>query len=250
VRSAPTRSTAAVVALSLALSVAPVLAEEPAFVLLPDKSLGSVDVLAPADTDAPPARIGRDWIGLGRDTLLLFGYQLVGIGVLYVMPEDTTGWDKEQKKSTIGNWWDNVTHPEWDKDTWYVNYVGHSYFGAAYYTRARERGFTRIDSFVYSALASAMYEFGVEAVFEPPSYQDLLVTPIGGTLLGLALEPLRDWVKRKPDTPWYGHVILVATDPVGALNYVVERLVGIKSDIRVDVGRESKFQVQLRLQLD
>jgi hypothetical protein len=34
------------------------------------------------------------------------------------------------------------------------------------------------------AFASAPYEFGVEALFERPSYQDLFVTPIGGALLG------------------------------------------------------------------
>jgi hypothetical protein len=236
------RWTAAAVVLCLGLAVVPVCAEEPTFVLLPDKSLGSLDT-----DEEPTAKIGRDWIGLGRDTLLLLGYQAVGIGILYVLPADTTGWDSEQKKSSFENWWENVTQPEWDKDNWYVNYIGHTYFGAAYYTRARERGFNELESFVYSALASAMYEFGVEAIFEPPSYQDLIVTPVGGALLGFALEPVRNWVKRKPEPRWYGHVILVATDPIGALNHVFERLVGIKSDIRVDVGRDRNVHVELRL---
>ena len=236
------RWTAAGVVLCLGLAVVPVCAEEPTFVLLPDKSLGALDT-----DEEPTARIGRDWIGLGRDTLLLLGYQAVGIGILYVLPADTTGWDSEQKKSSLENWWENVTHPEWDKDNLYVNYIGHTYFGAAYYTRARERGFNELESFVYSALASAMYEFGVEAIFEPPSYQDLIVTPVGGALLGFALEPVRNWVKRKPEPRWYGHVILVATDPIGALNHVFERLVGIKSDIRVDVGRDRNVRVELRL---
>lgn len=236
------RWTAAVVGLCLGHVVVPVFAEEPVFVLLPDKSLGS-----PHAEEEPTARIGRDWIGLGRDTLLLLGYQAVGIGILYVLPADATGWDSEKKKSSFENWWENVTHPEWDSDHWYVNYIGHAYFGAAYYTRARERGFNELESFLYSALASAMYEFGVEAIFEPPSYQDLIVTPVGGALLGFAVEPVRSWVKRKPDPRWYGHVILIATDPIGALNHVVERLVGIKSDIRVDIGRDSKVRVELRM---
>ena len=238
------RFPAAIVALCLGLSVVTAHAEEPTFVLLPDKSFASLDA------EDPPVKIGRDWLGLGRDTLLLLGYQALVIGVLYVLPEDTTGWGSEQKKSGFADWWDNVTHPQWDNDDWFVNYVGHIYFGAAYYTRARDRGFNELDSFVYSALASAMYEFGVEAIFEPPSYQDLIVTPVGGALLGIALEPLRNWVKRKPEPGWYGHVILIATDPIGALNHVVERLVGIKSDIRVDVGRDSKFRVELRMRLN
>ena len=34
----------------------------------------------------------------------------------------------------------------WDKDDWTIDYIGHSYFGAAYHIRARERGFDRIDA--------------------------------------------------------------------------------------------------------
>jgi hypothetical protein len=130
-----------------------------------------------------------------------------------------------------------------------VNYIGHPYFGATYYIRARERGFDRIDSFLYAAFTSALYEFGVEAVFEPPSYQDLIVTPVGGALLGgLVFEPIRNWVKRKPEIKWYDHVILIATDPIGALNYIAESLMGIKSDIRVDVPRRGAgVFVEMRL---
>jgi hypothetical protein len=42
---------------------------------------------------------------------------------------------------------------------------------------------------------------------------------------------------------------LIATDPIGALNYVVERLIGIKSDIRVGVPRGGGVMVELRLPL-
>jgi hypothetical protein len=39
---------------------------------------------------------------------------------------------------------------------------------------------------------SLLYEFGIEALFERPSYQDLIVTPVGGLLLGaLLFEPIR-----------------------------------------------------------
>ena len=113
--------------------------------------------------------------------------------------------------------------------------AGHAYFGALYYIRARERGFGEVPSFLYAGLASGLYEFGVEAVFERPSYQDLIITPVGGALLGMfVFEPVRNWIKAKPELAWYDHVLLVASDLLGAGNYVVERLLGIKSDIRVD----------------
>ncbi|MGH7393899.1 MAG: hypothetical protein ACREM3_31235, partial [Candidatus Rokuibacteriota bacterium] len=39
----------------------------------------------------------------------------------------------------------------------------------------------------------------------------------------------------KPELKWYDRVALVLTDPIGAMNGVFERLLGIKSDVRVGV---------------
>jgi len=263
--SAATIRIAAVVALLVLLPGAPAFAEEPTYVLLPDKSLGSreafgtlepvepvesagvfefLDPLYPAPT-TDAVRWGRDWLGLGRDTALIFSYQVVTIAMFYFLPESVSNWT--DKNDIFNRWWSNVKNPHWDHDSAGINYIGHPYFGSAYYVRARERGFGELDSFVYAALASAMYEFGVEALFERPSYQDLIVTPIGGALIGLALEPIRTWIKLKPDPKWYDHLFLVATDPAGMLNGMFEKMLGIKSDLRVDLGQGNRVYVQLRL---
>jgi Domain of unknown function (DUF3943) len=235
------------VLVSLSLAGTPASAEE-----TPDSSAWWTQVAADApekfhllpDNTLEP----RDWVGLARDTAFLLGYQIVGAGILYLVPESVSNWSEANKDASAEKWWDHVRNPEWDEDDWPVNYIGHSYFGATYYIRARERGFDRVDSFLYSALASAAYEFGVEAFFERPSYQDLIVTPIGGALLGgFVFEPLRNWVKHKSELKWYDHAILIATDPIGALNYVAESLLGIKSDIRVGVPRGGGIMVELRL---
>jgi hypothetical protein len=177
-----------------------------------------------------------DWAGLGRDTALLVSYQLLGIAFYYVMPESISKWDQSQKdNANFNTWLENVQNPVWDNDEWYVN-AGHAIVGAWYYIRARERGFGEISSFLYSAFASTvLYEFGVEAFFENPSYQDLIITPIGGALLGaFVFEPVRRVIFAKPELRWYDHLMLVATDPIGTANYFVEKLFGIKSEIRVD----------------
>ena len=264
-----TARTAAVVAMLALLFVAPAFAQTPEYVLLPDKSLGPPDAFGPVDPAEPveaagpgaldfldpryptattdSVRWGRDWLGLGRDTALIFSYQVVTIAVFYFLPESVSKWTSEDKRNIWSRWWNNVQSPQWDHDSAAVNYIGHPSFGSAYYTRARERGFGELDSLVYSALASAMYEFGVEALFERPSYQDLIVTPIGGALLGLALEPVRSWIKLKPEPKWYDQLFLAATDPIGMLNGMFERLVGIKSDLRVDLGQGNRIYVQLRM---
>ena len=198
-----------------------------------DQRLAKAFVLNDADQ---AGTTGPDWVGLGRDTAFLIGYQLVMAGILWVLPSDISNWSEEEKERGAKNWVDNVTKPEWDSDSWWINYITHPYFGAAYYIRARERGFNEVSSFAYSALASAVYEFGVEAFFEKPSIQDLIVTPIAGALLGaFVFEPIRNRIKLKHELAWYDHVGLVLTDPLGALNGVFERLFGIKTDIRVNL---------------
>ncbi|MFV2055735.1 MAG: DUF3943 domain-containing protein [Thiohalomonadales bacterium] len=83
-------------------------------------------------------------------------------------------------------WYGNVKQGAvWDKDQWYINYIGHPYFGSVYYQNARKSGYNQWNSFVYSALMSTVFwEFGLEAISEPPSVQDLFVTPIMGWVVG------------------------------------------------------------------
>ena len=196
-------------------------------VLVPDEPGG--------ETPAPHA-LPHDWSGLGRDTAFLLGYQVVAVGVIYLLPESVSQWTAEEKRTSVQRWWPNVHHPTWDRDSWYVNYIGHPYFGATYYIRARERGLGAFAAFGYAALLSCLYEFGVEAFFEQPSYQDLLVTPVGGALLGaLLFEPLRERIKGKPERQWYDHLTLTLTDPLGAANGLLERVLGIQTELRIQV---------------
>ena len=180
----------------------------------------------------------KNFRGLKRDTFDFLAYQIVTIGVLYVMPEGVSSWSDEDKEDfSMDKWWDNVSNPTWDKDDYFINYVMHPYWGASYYVRARDRGYSRNQSFWYSALLSTLYEFGVEALFEQPSIQDLVVTPVGGALLGeyfygvrqkiLARHAKGDEVTRKDR--W----TLVFTDPLGALNRKTDQLFGRDTEISV-----------------
>jgi hypothetical protein len=176
-----------------------------------------------------------DWGGIWRDTAVLFAAQVGTIGVLYVLPESVSGWSDESKKENFRNYSKHFVNPVFDDDKFYLNYLVHPYWGATYYIRGRERGLDKVPSLVYSALLSAMYEFGVECIFEYPSIQDLIVTPVAGSLVGAFLfEPWRASIKRKPELRWYDHAVLVLTDPIGVLSLGVEKLFGIQSTIMVD----------------
>jgi hypothetical protein len=172
-----------------------------------------------------------DFEGIKRDTWYFFGYQAAAIGIIYVMPESISGWSEESKDDfSLKDWRDNVSNPAWDKDKYYINYVLHPYWGAAYFVRARERGYNNHQSFWYSALLSSLYEFGFEALFEQPSIQDLVVTPVFGSLLGAYFMRLRETVKQRnigvTEISTSDKVLMIATDPLGGLNRTVDKWFG------------------------
>ncbi len=180
-----------------------------------------------SDSFSMPDRAGRR-----SDTLHFLSYQGVSVAILYALPESFTGWTDEQKESySLSQWWDNVQNPEWDTDDFFLNYVAHPYWGAAYFVRSRERGFGELDSFLYSAALSASYEFGAEALFENPSIQDLIVTPVGGWLVGRYFMTVREGILAdygdSGELPFGRRAVLAMTDPLGAINRSIDRWLGL-----------------------
>jgi hypothetical protein len=205
-----------------------------------DDDIGAAYTLLFDDAQGVPTDAGRDWKGIGADTAMFLGLQVAVTGLVYLLPEDVTGASAAEKEELFEDWWRHVRNPEWDADSWWLNYVAHPYWGATYYTRARERGFGPVGSFVYAAVLSTLFEFGAESFAEPPSYQDLIVTPVAGALLGaFVFEPIRARIKAKPAMKWYDHSIMIATDPLGALNAAFAWAFRLKPD----------FQLQFRPRL-
>ncbi len=177
---------------------------------------------------------GQDWKGMRRDTAFFLLYQPLIVGTFYLLPESVIGYTREQKKLSAHKWGDHILHPDWDRDAFWLNFIAHPYWGASFYIRARERGFSRLGGFAYAALLSAVFEFATESLFERPSYNDLIVTPLLGSFVGAVIfEPVRDYIRSKPRLAWYDHVVLGATDLLGTANKYMERLLGTESTIRV-----------------
>lgn len=130
------------------------------------------------------AKNGEDGDRLWSQTTSIFGYGFGVIGLIALLPEDVSNWDKEQ--GIFSKWSDNVKDgPVWDRDTGALNFIGHPYFGGVYYQVARKSGYRQWDAFVYSALMSTFYwEYGIEAFAETPSIQDLVITPVLGWAYG------------------------------------------------------------------
>jgi hypothetical protein len=154
---------------------------------------------------------------------------VAGIGVvafIAILPEDVSGWEKGtlERGDLLNQWYENVkAGPVWDEDVWYINLIGHPYFGGVYYQAARKSGYNQWNSFTYSALMSTFYwEYGLEAFAEVPSIQDLFVTPIGGWIYGEWAHHKEKEIRRNDNlamgSEFWGGVALFLLDPVGSLD--------------------------------
>ena len=192
----------------------------------------------------------RDGAGLWRDTKYFLGYQFGAIAILYAMPESVSGWSDEQKKDySLSVWWEKTTHPENDSDDFYINYILHPYWGASYFVRARERGYNNWQAFGYSALLSSIFEFGLEAMAEEPSKQDLWVTPVIGSMVGMYFMHVRGNVRARDIERGYRSTgdkwLWVLTDPLGSLNRQFDKWFGWDTEVGLRPYRaQSKNEAQ------
>lgn len=128
------------------------------------------------------------WGRLMVNTGVLMGAGIAMMGILESLPKDATAWNKKENAKTpmFKRWVNNVKEgPVWDKDNPVFNYILHPYAGAAYYMGARSCGFNIWGSFAYSfCISTFFWEYGFEAFNEIPSVQDLVITPVVGSVLG------------------------------------------------------------------
>jgi len=94
--------------------------------------------------------------------------------------------DKEVYDTNFSTFWDNLTG-EWiiDTDPFATNQFLHPYQGSMYYGFARSVGLNFWESFGYAVVGSFLWETAGET--GPPSINDQITTPIGGSFMGEAL---------------------------------------------------------------
>jgi hypothetical protein len=130
----------------------------------------------------------KDYRRLGYNTSIYFATTVVAFSGLWVMPQRITNWNKAEmrEKGIFWKWKENVkTGPVMDDDKWQLNYIAHPYCGGLYYMTARSSGFSVLESFGYSVIMSTFFwEYGIESFAEAPSTQDLIITPILGSVVG------------------------------------------------------------------
>ncbi len=187
--------------------------EEDIFVFIDDK--GKCRVLIPIPTHPDSGRVWRS-----NGTYILAG--VASMGILYALPESVTNWDKDELTfgSIFDNWKKHVSEgPVVDEDNFFLNYVMHPYFGSVYYLTLRGAGYKWWQSALYSAgMSTFFWEYGIEALAETPSLQDIIITPVGGTILGEGLFQAKKAIKAKDDrianSRVLGRISLILIDPL------------------------------------
>ena len=163
-----------------------------------------------------------DWKRLWINTGVLMGAGITTMVVLEALPADATAWNKHEnaKVSMWQRWVNNVTTgPVWDKDNLVFNLVLHPYAGAAYYMGARSNGFNTWGSFLYCfAISTVFWEYGFEAFNEIPSVQDLIITPVVGSLMGEGFYLIKRHIVSHDYRLWgcrpLGYVVAFLVDPI------------------------------------
>ena len=125
------------------------------------------------------------WKKVGRAELFIGGAELLGITALILSPKEVTGWSPDWTQDAWRNMKRSLsTPPVWDDDDWQLNYIGHPIAGSYYYNSLRSQNASIFQSFLFATAQSFIWEYFIEATAEKPSIQDLIVTPIVGSILG------------------------------------------------------------------
>lgn len=173
---------------------------------------------------------------------------VVAIGVIAMLPSDISNWNVNpsdlQLSKVPKRWWDNVSKlPVWDKDDHFINYIMHPYFGAVYYMGARDSGFGPWGAFLYSTAMSTLWEYGMEAVAEKPSIQDLVFTPTGGWFIAeYAFLPIYNYIDNHDgkllNSAVLGSVVKFLVNPILNLSSMFGFNVKSHLSLHLDCSRE------------
>lgn len=139
-----------------------------------------------SDSPSAPKYKNRTFLGkAGVASLEIFGMEAFTSTLLFLLPVSITNWDGQGWRYFGQHLKQAYTMPPvWDKDRWVVNYIGHPVQGAVFFNSLRSQDCSFWASAGFAVFHTLLWEYGIEAVNERPSAQDLITTPVAGIALG------------------------------------------------------------------
>ena len=178
------------------------------------------DTILPKQSDLPLLRNEHAgiWKKVGRAELFIGGAELLGITALILSPKEVTGWSPDWTQDAWRNMKRSLsTLPVWDDDDWQLNYIGHPIAGSFYYNSLRSQNASIFHSFLFATAQSFIWEYFIEATAEKPSTQDLIITPIAGSILGESTHLLTMNMRRNSFN-FFEKVFVLIFNPLFVLN--------------------------------
>ncbi len=109
--------------------------------------------------------------------------------------------------------------PVWDNDSLSWNYGVHPIMGSFSYLAYRNKHAHWAEAFAGAAVNSAIYEYLIAGGTQQPSINDLIVTPVLGSLLGEGIYQVKKRILRDQHLNWVEKIFLTVTDPFEVFYY-------------------------------
>lgn len=190
-------------------------------------------------------------------TGILLSTAVVAFGTLLILPESISNWSDEDIANLGNNYIKKVNKgPIIDPDLLWLNIAAHPYVGAIYYMQPRTAGFSWVESAFFSFLFSTFFwEYGIEAFAEIPSWQDLILTPGLGSIIGEGFFRASRYIQNNDGKLWrskiLGTICLLLMDPVGFVmrDFGVAKAMGIKNKnvATLFIPQQQGFLASLRI---
>lgn len=142
---------------------------------------------------------------------ILWPSSIAGHIGLYIAKDDFD-WSRAVRKSVYLTTF--TTLPDFDQDHWSWNYEVHPYMGSISYLTYRNRKASVWESAIGAGLNSIIYEYIIAGGTQPPSLNDMIVTPIAGSLLGEGLYQFKKLLLKDRHLNTLEKILITICDPV------------------------------------
>ena len=211
------------------------------------------------DTETLAQRLDPRYEKIVKELAYMQVFAIGTIGVIALLPEGVSQWSAEDKTFTdaqtlLRKLAVNIDKgPVWDHDARAVNYIGHPVAGSYFYLWGRQSGLSWQESAMLTTLMSTFFwEYGWEAFAEIPSKQDLIVTPLLGSVLGEGTNYLYNCIMDNHGEiygmKWLGDLGRGLLNPIGEMNkYLDSAFHAAHIEIGIDysyVQNSENYQLQ------